>query len=95
MYINNAWEKLGSTDIDLSGYLKITDIADWAKAATKPSYTASEVGAAASIHTHGNITNAGDITTNVAIANGDRLVINDESEGKLNNSSITFGTKTT
>lgn len=45
MYINNNWEKLGSTDIDLSGYLRTTDIASWAKASTKPSYTASEVGA--------------------------------------------------
>ena len=42
----------------------------------------------------GNITNTGDITTNVAIASGDRLVINDESESKINNSSITFGTST-
>lgn len=46
-------------------------------------------------HTHGNITNDGDITTNVAIASGDRLVINDESASHLNNSSITFGTSTT
>ena len=46
-------------------------------------------------HTHGNITNDGDITTTVTIASGDRLVINDESEGKINNSSITFGTSTT
>jgi len=46
-------------------------------------------------HTHGNITNAGDITTNAAIASGDRLVINDESASKLTNSSITFGTSTT
>ena len=46
-------------------------------------------------HTHGNITTGGDITTNVAIASGDRLVINDESESKINNSSITFGSSTT
>lgn len=46
-------------------------------------------------HTHGNITNAGDITTTVAIASGDRLVINDESASRINNSSITFGTGTT
>ena len=50
---------------------------------------------AAGDHTHGNITNGGDITTNVAIASGDRLVINDESESKINNSSITFGSSTT
>lgn len=46
-------------------------------------------------HTHGNITNGGDITTTATIANGDRLVINDESASKLTNSSITFGTSTT
>lgn len=50
---------------------------------------------AASSHTHGNITNSGDITTNATIANGDRLIINDESASKLANSSITFGTSTT
>jgi len=39
--------------------------------------TAAHVGAAASSHTHGNITNAGDITTTATIASGDRLIIND------------------
>lgn len=51
IYVNNAWEKLGNfdaTNIDLSGYLLKTDIAAWAKASTKPTYTASEVGALAS-----------------------------------------------
>lgn len=44
----------------------------------------------------GNITEDGDITGNgVTIANGDRLIINDESASKLDNSSITFGTDTT
>ncbi len=45
MYINNNWELIGSSNIDLSSYLQTTDIADWAKAATKPTYTAAEVGA--------------------------------------------------
>lgn len=48
IYVNNGWEKLGNFDasaIDLSDYLKTTDLAAWAKASTKPSYTASEVGA--------------------------------------------------
>lgn len=48
-----------------------------------------------SSHTHGKITNTGDITTTVTIASGDRLVINDESASQINNSSITFGTNTT
>ena len=50
---------------------------------------------AASNHTHGNITNAGDITATATIASGDRIVINDESASKITNSSITFGTATT
>ena len=48
-----------------------------------------------SSHTHGNITNAGDITTTATIASGDRIVINDESASKVTNSSITFGTSQT
>lgn len=48
-----------------------------------------------SSHSHGNITNGGDITTTATIASGDRLVINDESASKVTNSSITFGTDTT
>ncbi|MDA6816306.1 hypothetical protein OSL60_29390, partial [Escherichia coli] len=39
-------------------YLKNTDIADWAKAESKPVYTAEEVGAAEKNHTH----NMSDIT---------------------------------
>lgn len=42
----------GVISVDLSPYLKNTDIADWAKADEKPSYTAEEVGAAAKKHTH-------------------------------------------
>ena len=45
MYINNNWELIGSTQVDLSNYLQSSDIAAWAKAANKPTYTASEVGA--------------------------------------------------
>lgn len=45
-------------------------------------------------HTHGDITNSGDITANATIASGDRLVINDESASKITNSSITFGSGT-
>lgn len=50
---------------------------------------------AAASHAHGNVTSGGDITTNATIANGDRLIINDESASKIANSSITFGTSTT
>ena len=135
------WQELGTT-VDLSGYLQSSDIAAWAKAANKPSYTASEVGALASnttyvstfngqsgaitytapvtsvngqtgavtlsipstpadisaasaTHAHGNITSGGDMTATAAIANGDRLVINDESASKLVSSTITFGSSTT
>ena len=44
-------------------------------------------------HAHGNITNAGAISTTAAIASGDKLVIVDSSNSnKLTGSSISFGT---
>ena len=45
IYTGNVFEKIGDTSVDLSEYLKSTDIAAWAKSSTKPSYTATEVGA--------------------------------------------------
>lgn len=84
-----------------SGYLTSYTETDptvpaWAKAETKPTYTYTEVGAAASSHTHGSITNAGAITSNTALANGDRLVFSDNSDsGLLKRASITIGNSTT
>lgn len=48
----------GVISVNLSAYLKNTDIADWAKAESKPVYTAEEVGAAEKNYTH----NMSDIT---------------------------------
>ena len=48
---------------------------------------------ATSGHTHGSITNAGAIANNTTIANGDHLVITDNSDSnKIKRASITFGT---
>ena len=50
---------------------------------------------AASSHTHGDITNGGDITaTAPTIASGDKLIINDESASKITNGP-SFGSSTT
>lgn len=50
---------------------------------------------AASSHTHGDITNTGDITaTAPTIASGDKIIINDESASKITNGP-SFGTSTT
>ena len=69
-------------------------VPSWAKADSKPSYTASEVGAAESSHAHGNITSGGDITaTAPTVASGDKLIINDESVSKVTNGP-SFGTST-
>lgn len=48
----------GTISVDLSAYLKSTDISEWAKKSDKPTYTADEVGAAKKNHTH----NVSDIT---------------------------------
>lgn len=87
---------LGKADTALQSFTE-TDptVPSWAKETTKPSYTASEVGAASSTHTHGNITNGGDITASApTIASGDKLIINDESASKITNGP-SFGTSTT
>ena len=55
LYISGA---LNAAGIDLSEYLKSDEISDWAKAESKPVYTAEEVGAAEKNHTH----NMSDIT---------------------------------
>ncbi len=42
----------GVISVNLSEYLKSDEISDWAKAESKPAYTADEVGAAEKSHTH-------------------------------------------
>ena len=42
----------GVISVNLSGYLKSDEISDWAKAESKPAYTAEEVGAAGKKHSH-------------------------------------------
>lgn len=65
-------------------------------AATNVNITPSGIGAAASSHTHGNITNTGELQTDVTIANGDKLVITDSSnDAKVARSSIGFNGLTT
>ena len=54
------------------------------------------LGAAASSHTHGSISNTGAITSDTAAASGDKLVIADDSDSsKLKRSGIALGTDTT
>lgn len=78
------------------GSMPASDVYNWAKANTKPTYTASEVGAAAASHTHGNITNGGDITaTAPTIASGDQIIINDNSASKVTNGPTFDGSTTT
>lgn len=67
-------------------------------AGTTVNITASGIGAAASSHTHGNITNDGKITStnDTAIGSNDKIVITDSSEGNvIARSSIKFDGSTT
>lgn len=58
----NTWRPLGTTadtacagnDSRLSNARPASDVSAWAKASSKPSYTASEVGAAPANHSHSN-----------------------------------------
>lgn len=99
--------KVGSTSyspssgvVSLPAYpttLPASDVSSWAKASSKPSYTYSEVGAAASSHAHGNIQNGGTLQTNdITIASGDKLVVTDSSDSsKIARASISFDGSTT
>ena len=51
----------GTISVDLSAYLKSDEISDWAKAESKPAYTASEVGL-------GNVDNTADIDKPISTA---------------------------
>ena len=66
-------------------------------AAKNVNITPSGIGAAASSHTHGNITNAGALQTNdITIANGDKLVVTDSSDSaKVARTSVSFDGSTT
>ena len=59
--------------------------------------TLALAGEAPTAHMHGYIKSDGDISSSntAQITSGDRLIINDESESKITNSSITFGTSET
>jgi hypothetical protein len=51
----------GTISVDLSAYLKSDEISDWAKAKSKPAYTASEIGL-------GNVDNTADIDKPISTA---------------------------
>ena len=79
----------GDYNVDVRGLgsAAYTDISDYATSG----HTHTEY--ATSSHKHGSITNAGAITANTTIANGDHLVITDNSDSnKIKRASITFGT---
>ena len=66
-------------------------------AAKSVNITPLGIGAAASSHTHGNITNAGALQTNdITIASGDKLIVTDYDNGaKIARSSVSFDGSTT
>lgn len=72
----------GTISVDLSTYLQSADIADWAKQPAKPTYTASEVGAAAEQHTHStaDITDFPTIPTKVSELQNDSGYISEETD---------------
>jgi hypothetical protein len=98
-----AWELVGcANDADtrtspfyVRGSNKTTAWGDWRKLydSSNPP-TASEVGAATSTHTHGNIANGGTISSDTAIANGHKIVTVD-GNNKVSRSPITFDNSTT
>ncbi|MBQ6480518.1 MAG: hypothetical protein IJI45_05325 [Anaerolineaceae bacterium] len=93
---NVAVKGLGS-----AAYTASTDYAPVSHDHDDMYYTETEVdsmlsGKAASSHAHGNVSNEGAITTDTAIANGDKIVVTDNSaSSKLIRTEITFDGSTT
>lgn len=93
---NGAWQSWAR--VALTGESQpASDVYAWAKASSKPSYAWSEITGkpssfTPSSHTHGNIQNGGTLQTNdIAIANGDKLVVTDSSDSsKIARASISF-----
>lgn len=79
-----------------AGSAPASDVSAWAKAASKPSYTATEVGAAASSHAHGNITSAGKIgsAADLAVVTGSGGAITTRGIKDNSSTSGTLGTNT-
>lgn len=78
IYSNSEFIKIGDTSVDLSGYLQSSDIAAWAKAENKPSYSYSEISNTPSIPTNVSDLNndAGYLTSHQDIS-GKQDVISD------------------
>ena len=80
-------------------YVPITQTINGKNLSSNITLNASDVGAAESSHTHGNIQNNGTLqTTDITIANGDKLVVTDASSSTANQiarTSISFDASTT
>jgi len=63
-------------------------------AVTTNSHTHALSGVATDTHVHGQITNAGAVTTNVTVGSGDRLLISDSSNSSIVKGGTAFGTST-
>lgn len=88
MYVHN---KGTGTEVNNSLQLKIANDGTRSVSVTDGAIWRSAIGAAASDHTHGSITNAGAITSNTALASGDGIIFADSSDSsKLKRSSISF-----
>ena len=69
---SGAADAVAGNDSRLTDARSASDVYAWAKAATKPAYTNTEVGAAATSHAHGSITTDGKIgtTANLIVQTG-------------------------
>jgi hypothetical protein len=97
--INNAYE-LATTSID--GIVRLSSRTTYAGLTGNDAVTEGvlktvidNAAFAAGSHTHGNISNAGVVTTNTAAGTGQHLVITNASTNAIEQSAITLGTTTT
>ena len=88
--------KITVTDIQYDEAGHITSTTDRTITLSQTTYTLSSLGAAASSHTHGNISSTGTISTSAAPLNGDAIVISTSANnGLVKKTTITFDASTT
>ena len=80
-YAGDVTATINGSTVSISQLLKSSDIAAWAKASTKPTYTNTEVGAAAAMHTHNY---AGSATAGGAATTANNIPVNPSDTSNIN-----------
>lgn len=90
IYVANAWEKIGTTEIDLSGYVQTSRKVNNKALSADITLSASDVGAQAKITASGLLKGDGSGNITAAVAGTDYIASHQDISGKLDKSGDTM-----